>query len=166
MKEKITIGLAFKRTRIVVDVHLRPHILARHRALAAVCAYPTLDAYFSDLVGRDRIDDALDYVVNPAFAGFTAVEFAQEQLDTAFGGVATMPWGGDPVDMPIEQFLERIEEWASTFESPEHRLALNEAAHAAIEGNGERVRALVEPAKHFLARQVIDTLANESEETT
>lgn len=154
MKEIVTLEFRRKHTHVKVDVHVRPHILTRHQAMRDVLGYPTLGAYFDELMGRERMEDALDFVVNPYFGGFTKVEFAQELIDTAFSGIV-MPWGNETTDMSEEQFRDLMDAWALEFPSTDERIAIGAIGVCALNADGAGVRELVAPIAARLQRQII-----------
>lgn len=138
----ITIGIRWKRTSVDVSVHVRPIVRARHLAMAAARGL-TLDEHLSASLREERLEDALDFIANPFFAGFTKVEFAQELLDYAMHRPPNAPWGDDPRDMSEEQLRELVTAWAG--ESEGDARALHEALTAALAEDGAGVRAAVLP---------------------
>jgi hypothetical protein len=157
--EKVTIGLVFKRARVTIDVHVRPAILARHRAMAAAMGHD-MGAYFDESIAHERIEDALDYIVSPYFGSFTKVEFAQELIATAWGAGPELPWDDDPFDWGEDGFKAIMENWASVLEERE-REVFAAVTSAALEGDGARVRELVVP---YVETQIALATADDASE--
>lgn len=111
MKETVRLHCIFRRSKVVLEIVVRPLVLARHRAMAGALGHETLDEYFHEQTEDSPVDELLQFVVCPYFAGYTRVEFAQELVEVALGLVSHTPWLGDPTDMPEDEFCQTIEDW-------------------------------------------------------
>jgi hypothetical protein len=144
--DSVRIHCVFRRSKVTLDIQVRPMVLERHRAMAGVLGHSELSEYFDSACEDLTIEEVLTFVVSPYFAGYTAVEFAQELMELALADSVETPWQGEPTDMSADAFRELVGRWAREHSADEEVVyGVSDAALCALRAQGEEVMRCLKP---------------------